>query len=452
VKGLKNCNDDNYTRNVLDIMDNTIVDAVHDEVLFIVLLDVFSKRRDTRRLRRVMEGVKGRHLSPSIVTVNAMLKAFSQLKMIDDAKALWQEMIIERDMAPTEISVGCMVDALCTNGKVQDAVELVKAQPLLMNTIIYSTLIKGFAINRDATGAHEVFKLMQAENCTPNLITINTLIDAYSRGGRMDLCADLLGKMEGMAIKPDRITYSTVVKGFCLRGDIEQALAVLEPMKRQGFAPDLTVYNTLIDGCAGNDRYSLCDKVYQKMKEDKIAPSNYTLTVLIKRYGREGKVEQAFEFYETLSKEHNLEPTVQALTCLITVCVMNRQLPRAIKLMEHMEKKGPYPDTVTYGKLITALIRAGTPEKAINFVLNAFGVTGHGQRVGIDQDILTDLVEKLDRKKLMDSHAIPLVQKLRAANVPLPQRLVSATLRGAVKEKSAATEQKNAAAPWARRK
>jgi len=447
VKGLKNCNDENYCRDVLDLMDNTEVDANQDEVLFIVLLDVFSKRRDTRRLKRILETVKGRNISPSIVTVNTMLKSFSQLKMIDEAKALWEDMIVERGMLPTEISIGCMVDALSTNGKVHEAVELVKSMNhrVSMNTIIYSTLIKGFAIARDATGAHEAFNLMKDEGCTPNLITINTLIDAYSRGGRMDLCADLLEKMQGMDIKPDRITFSTVIKGFCLRGDLEQAMAVLEPMKRQGFSPDLTVYNTLIDGCAGNDHYSLCDKIFAQMQKDKVAPSNYTLTVLIKRYGREGKVDAAFNFFDKASKEYNLKPTVHALTCLISVCVLNKQLPRALQVLERMEAQGPAPDAMTYGKVVNACIRANTPEKAVNFVLNAFGVSGRGQRVGIDQDLLLNLVDQLDKKRLMDSHAIPLVQKLRAANVPLPQRLVSATLRGAVNEK-------NASAPWRNRK
>jgi len=255
----------------------------------------------------------------------------------------------------------------------------------------------------------------------------------------------LLENMQSMDLKPDRITYSTVVKGFSLRGDLEQAMAVLEPMKRQGFTADLTVYNTLLDGCAGHDRYALCDKIYEQMQKDNVGPSNYTLVVMIKRYGREGKVDQAFNSFEKMIKEHNLKPTVQALTCLITVCVMNRSLPRAVQVLERMEAHGPAPDAVTYGKVVTALIRAHTPEKAIPFVLNAFGVTGCGQRVGIDQEVLLNLVDQLNKKKLMDSHAIPLVQKLRAADVPLPQRLVSATLRGAVNEK-------NVSAPWRNRK
>merc|ERR1719473_1506038 len=180
-----------------------------------------------------------------------------------------------------------------------EAVDVVKKwkSRISMNCIIYSTLMKGFAIQRDTDGKMEVLELMSEEGIAPNLVTLNTLLDACARAGKMEKCATLMQEIrEKHGLMPDRITYSTLIKGFCNHGDIAKALALMKSMKEQGLKPDAIIYNTMMDGCIGKDKFAQCDELYETMKNEEVRATDYSLTVLIKRFGRDGKLNKAFEF------------------------------------------------------------------------------------------------------------------------------------------------------------
>jgi pentatricopeptide repeat protein len=473
AKALKTCNDEYFVQNVFKMLDETEVDITSDEVLLNVVLDAFVRLKDMRRLNGVVRKVKDMRMVPPVATVNTIMKAFSSLKRIDEAMELWRIMTEVRELEPNEISIGCVTDALVSNDRVDDAAAFLTKwkERIPLNTVIYSTLIKGFAITRQADRALEAFDQMQAEGIAPNLVTMNTLIDACARSGHMARCGEILEDMQQKhGVDPDRITYSTIVKGFCLAGEIQQAIAVMESARRRGFPADVIIFNTILDACSSRDKFQMCDKLFAQMVEEGVRPTNFTLTVLIKRYGREGNVNKGFELIDNLPQEHGFKANAQAHTCLISACVINKQMSRAMKVFERMKTKGPVPDSMTYEKLISGWLRIGDAEKACELVRDAYGLNGplgrsgqqgaygrghasghvtpggHVSRVqGLDPKVLERMVEQLSNKGLADSHAVPLVQELRGAGVSVPQKLVSATLRGAV-----ANQRDRKKAPWAK--
>merc|ERR1719201_599787 len=153
-------------------------------------------------------------------------------------------------------------------------------------------------------------------------------------------------------------------------------------------------------------------------------------------------------------------------------------MSRAMKVFERMKSRGPVPDSMTYEKLISGWLRMGDAEKACELVRDAYGLNGplgrsgqqgsygrsnhasgtvtpggHVMRVsGLDPKVLERMVEQLANKGLAEKHAVPLVQELRSAGVSLPQKLVSATLRGAVANQKQ-QQPRGAArpAPWAKK-
>merc|ERR1719478_322268 len=444
AKALKTCNDDTFIANVFQMLDETEVDITSDEVLLNVVLDAFVRLKDMRRLNGVVRKVRDMKMVPPVATVNTIMKAFSSLKRIDDAMELWRVMTEVRELEPNEISIGCVTDALVSNDRVDDAADFVekwKAR-IPMNTVIYSTLIKGFAINRQADRALHAFEQMQGEGIAPNLVTMNTLLDACARSGRM-----------------------------ARSGEIQQAIAVMESARRRGFPADVIIFNTILDACSSRDQFELCDKLFKQMVDDGVKPTNFTLTVLIKRYGREGNVNKAHEQMDTLPQQYGFKANAQAHTCLISACVINKQMSRAMKVFERMKAKGPVPDSMTYEKLISGFLRLNDAEKACALVRDAYGLNGplgrsgqqgaygrsnhvsghvtpggHVSRVqGLDPKVLEHMVEQLSNKGLADSHAVPLVQELRGAGVSVPQKLVSATLRGAVANQQ---RDRSKTAPW----
>merc|ERR1719378_1603508 len=206
---------------------------------------------------------------------------------------------------------------------------------------------------------------MKARQIPCNTITYNTMFDACARCGTMDRVPQLLENMRQSRAEPDIITYSTLVKGFCLAGDVDRAFRVLEEMKSDGkFAPDEIMYNSLLDGCAKLHRVDDAQKLLEDMQADGVNPSNYTLSILVKLFGRTRRLNQAFEIVEQITAKNGLRPNLQVYTCLMQACIQNRQIERALAVHDTMVSDGVQPDEKCYSVLVRGCLQSSRPDKA----------------------------------------------------------------------------------------
>merc|ERR1719313_2006269 len=103
-------------------------------------------------------------------------------------------------------------------------------------------------------------------------------------------------------VEPDIVTYSTLVKGFCNSGNLDRALCILKDMQEDGKnSPDEVMYNSLLDGCFKEQRPDDALKLLDDMKKTGIAPSNYTLSMLVKLMGRCRRLNKAFSLIDDLT-------------------------------------------------------------------------------------------------------------------------------------------------------
>merc|ERR1719408_461567 len=227
------------------------------------------------------------------------------------------------------------------NNCVEDAWDLVKKvyndeeQRGSVNTVIYSTILKGFALSKQPEKLMQVYAEMREREIACNTISYNTMLDACAKCGVMHRVPELLENMRAARprVEPDVITYSTIVKGYCNAGDVEKSLQVLQEMKRDGkHAPDEILYNSLLDGCAKQHRLEDALNLLDDMQDAGVVPSNFTLSILVKLLGRARRLNQAFDMVETICKENGFRPNIHVYTCLMQACIQNRQLGKAIIL------------------------------------------------------------------------------------------------------------------------
>merc|ERR1719326_2463852 len=247
-----------------------------------------------------------------------MIKAYGQARDVERIWELWMEMC-GREVKPTAITLGCMIDALVMNQCVEDAWDLVQKtykdeeQRLSVNTVIYSTILKGFAMSRQPEKLMQVYAEMKEREIACNTISYNTMLDACAKCGAMDRVPQLLEDMKEARprVEPDVITYSTIVKGYCMSGDVDKAFQVLQEMKRDGkHAPDEILYNSLLDGCAKQHRLEDALNLLDDMQDTGVVPSNYTLSIMVKLLGRSRRLNQAFTMVETICKENGFRPNI----------------------------------------------------------------------------------------------------------------------------------------------
>jgi len=384
-----------------------------DEVLLSSVIEACIRTKQLDLLSGLLRHYrqKGGFVTLAAPTYGSMIKAYGQAGDVVRVNELWQEMD-EHGVKPTSITLGCMVEALVTNSRAEEAWELVHSQLEneerrgCINTVIYSTVLKGFAVTRQVDKVFVAYKEMQAKGIPCNTITYNTLLDACAKCNAMSRASELLQDMAAASVEPDIITYSTIVKGYCVEGDVDRAFQVLEDMKSDDkFAPDEIMYNSILDGCAKQHRVDESLRVLDEMKASGIAPSNYTLSILVKILGHARRLGQAFRMVEDMSVQNSFRPNVQVYTCLVQACILNKKLDRALSLHDTMVADvGSAIDEKFYGTLTKGCWQLNQPLKAIEVVRAAYQLPGHGllassrkggYPVGVEARALEELAGRL---------------------------------------------------------
>jgi len=357
-------------------MDEVLFMAVAEACVRIGRLDVLSRQMEKFKRQGTSKGA----LSPE--TYGSMIKAYGRARDTKRVWDLWNQMVNDGTQL-TSVTLGCMVEALVANGQSQGAWELVQdllkdaiTKPLV-NTVICSSILKGFAYTKDTDKVMALYKEMQAHKIQPNTITFNTILNAFAQCGAMQYAPELLEDMKSAVppVEPDIVTYSTLVKGYCFSGCLDQAFQVFTNMQQEGkCAPDEVLFNSLLGGCAKEFRLDHALELLNDMKKFNVTPSNYTLSMLVKLMCRCRRLEQAFAVLEDISKEYNFKINIQVYTCLIQGCFHNGQTDKALSVYEKIIKEGLIPDAMTYTVLVRGCLRAGSVEKAVELLKHSHGI------------------------------------------------------------------------------
>mmetsp|Transcript_36262 Transcript_36262/g.67748 ORF Transcript_36262/g.67748 Transcript_36262/m.67748 type:complete len:1020 (+) Transcript_36262:109-3168(+) len=433
MKALKKTKDSKHVGRALAMLDHSGLDVCSDEILLNTVLETCIRHREHCRLHSILDAVGKSSLQPSVHTYGSLIKAHGAVKHVDRCWALWHKMVEDRALEPNDIVLGCMLDALVCNERTEEAVVLCKKwQPrVVANSIMYSTLIKGFANSRQASRAMDMWREMQQLKLPMNTVVYNALIDAQARVGLMDEVGFLMQSMESHGCVPDSITYSTIVKGYCFKGDLDKAFEVFRSMRQNQMANDSVIYNTLLDGCVRHNRMDLAETLLEDMNRFSISPSNFTLGILVKMYGRRRQLDKAFKTVEEIPKKYGFKANGQVKTCLINACLNNNDVDLAMKVFDELRCSEQGADRKNYTSMISSLLRHGRLEQAVKLVEDAYGLDAGarvralppGQR--LEADSLEQLLRALTQRGQMERLGVPLMNRLRAARIPLSGKLLS---------------------------
>merc|ERR1719426_548626 len=416
-------------RQAMSLIDNLQEDM--DEVLFASVIEACVRVGQLDLLSSKLQQYAsfGGLAGLTAPTYGSMIKAYGRARDIERVRELWGEMR-RHHVTPTSITLGCMVDALVNNGFPDEAFDLVRGIREdetckdILNTVIYSTLLKGFAQARQPGRVQDVFEEMKQMGISCNTVSYNTMLDANARTGKMDRADELFRDMQAAGIQPDIITFSTLVKGYCLDGDIDKGFAVLADMTSRGeHEPDEILYNSLLDGCAKQHRVDDALGLIESMAKNNVRPSNFTLSILVKLLGRARRLNQAFQTVEDMCKRFDLQANIHVYTCLLYACFQNRQLPRALKLHDSMITEGGVePDAKTYAVLARGCVTNGSLDKAANVVRAAYRLSPQDlvqpkNAPGIEARALEEVMAALSTAPNAEKLAVPLLTDLKALGV-----------------------------------
>merc|ERR1719464_200054 len=370
---------------ILKLVDRAVEPS--DEVLFGALAEACIRVGDLELLwERMQDFAKVRGLGKIYApTYGSMIKAYGQAGDLQHVWQLWEEMVAQQ-VIPTAITLGCMVEALVMNRNVEQAWKLTdevwqkKEQRPFVNTVIYSTILKGFAMARQHDMVTALNEEMKQRGIPRNKITYNTILNSMALCGLMHRVPEVLQDMREADPRedPDVVTYSTIIKGYCKLGDLDKGLELFQQMRAEAhLVPDELMYNSILDGCTRQNRLDEAKRILQQMLKAKIKPSNYTLSIVTRFLGR-ANLDQAFATVESISSEYGFRPNVQVYTCLMQACFDNRQPGKALALHDEIVRKGVVPDERMYTALVRGCLHSGETHKAASLVRCAYHLPCQG--------------------------------------------------------------------------
>eukprot|EP00420_Gonyaulax_spinifera_P024589 CAMPEP_0197913222 /NCGR_PEP_ID=MMETSP1439-20131203/76237_1 /TAXON_ID=66791 /ORGANISM="Gonyaulax spinifera, Strain CCMP409" /LENGTH=964 /DNA_ID=CAMNT_0043535063 /DNA_START=229 /DNA_END=3126 /DNA_ORIENTATION=+ len=366
-----------------------------DEILLSSALEACIRAGQKDHLRKQMKRFQSRFQSSSeplnitgVQTFGSLVRACGFLGDVQGIWKYWEEMRA-KDIVPSTITIGCMVEALSSCGHPHVALQLIRQlqadeqiRPLL-NSVMYGSIVKGFA--RQRFPFDRIWALhdeMVKDNLQFTLVTFNAFIDSCTRSSRVDLIPDLLSRMERANIKPNVVTYCILLKGHCYGGRIDQAFELMEKMKRiPKCAPDEIAYNIILDGCAIKGLFDTGVAMVEEMEERRLTISSYTLTAITKLCSKCKKLDKAFELCYAYAEKYNIAFTLHVYNSLIYACVADGQWKRALEVLESMVQGRVVPDRRSYAGLLKAFIANGQAQEAASLVRTGFGLPGGVQEL-----------------------------------------------------------------------
>jgi pentatricopeptide repeat protein len=406
MKGLKHSSNREDVDQTLNLIEGSAV--VPDEVLVNTLLEACIRLKDVGRLTSALRAFRSQGTVPSEHAYATVLKAYGHARALPDVHATWNDML-ERKVRPTEATFAAMVEACVANGAVDDAIRAfseMKAQipDFATPASTYHTLIRVLVQRKQQDKAMEIYEDMRESKVQPNLATFNALIDVCARHGNVEKGGQLFRDMCALGVTPDLITYSTVIKGYCVVGDLEQALMLFTLMRKRGVMPDAVLFNSILDGAARKQMTSLVEQVFNDMESSGVAPGNFTLSILVKMYGRSHDLETAFSYFDTLPQKYGFEPNAQVYACMMGACASCGRVAQALEIFEKIQN----PDGKAYTTIIAGSLKHGDVAGAVRLLGRALAA---GAQLSEE---LVDNVCFMAKRRNLGSLLAPLAPRLAA--------------------------------------
>jgi pentatricopeptide repeat protein len=228
--------------------------------------------------------------------------------------------------------------------------------------------------NIAALNVYTASSLLNAHALNDDLASIKRVLEAMA--GSIKLVDGLESTVWPGDVKPDtgcyNIAISAAAKSSAVYG-FEMAMALFHKMcppgqETAGVPPrDLTSYNIVLSALTRSKVYVEALELFSEMKKAGLKPDKYSYTALINAVISNGDVDELL--YEM--KEQGVEADVVTYNSIIKSLCADRKFVSAKKMVNQMEASGVAPDSMTYGLLMSGLLKAGNPGACVTLFESA---------------------------------------------------------------------------------
>lgn len=201
---------------------------------------------------------------------------------------------------------------------------------------VFTTLIYGAGIVRNAIRARQLFDEMGQWGVTPDRGAHNALMGAYVRARDLQSGMTVMSEMERKGIGLDDVSYNTMLCGFQRIGDLEGIWKVYSKMVGSGFMPRTRTTMLLMKVFCENARPDLGLELWDYLLGKGCVPHRHALDVLVTGLCCRGVVLEAYRCFREMI-EMGMTPTERAFRVLEGFLKRKREFEKLEEIRQMMK-------------------------------------------------------------------------------------------------------------------
>lgn len=277
-----------------------------------------------------------------VVPWSALTAGYARRGELGVARQLFDEMPV-KDL----VSWNVMITGYVKQGEMESARKLFDEAPK-RDVVTWNAMIAGYVLCGSHEQALEMFEEMRHVGEKPDEVTMLSLLSACADLGDLDvgqkihcnildLCSGDLSILLGNAL----------IDMYAKCGSIERALEVFRGMRDR----DVSTWNSVIGGLAFHGHAEESINLFMEMRRLKLRPNEITFVGVLVACSHAGKVEEGRGYFNLMRSEYKIEPNVRHCGCMVDMLGRAGKLNEAFEFMESMEIE---PNAIVWRTLLGA--------------------------------------------------------------------------------------------------
>ncbi|KAL5709895.1 hypothetical protein ACHQM5_020524 [Ranunculus cassubicifolius] len=215
------------------------------------------------------------------------------------------------------------------------------------NVVLWNAMLSGYARNGYGYEAVELFREMISKNILPDSISVRSTIIACAQVGSLELARWMDSYIDRSEYREHIFVNTALIDMYAKCGSVECARSVFNRTSNK----DVVVWSAMIVGYGLHGRAREAMELFHEMKRAEIEPNDVTFVGLLMACNHSGMVEEGWEYFHCMRRDHGIEPRHQHYACVVDLLGRAGYLEKAYDFIMNMPMD---PGITVWGALLSA--------------------------------------------------------------------------------------------------
>jgi len=209
--------------------------------------------------------------------------------------------------------------------------------------------------------ANDIYQEIKTLRIPLHVVLFTKMIKLINKD--VEMCEFLLNEMDKASVRANSVTYGTALAVARRAGNLSHGLKIWARMVEAGVQPNLVAYSTIISTCGkatnceklSSSRVALAETYFNQMKDNMLDPDNVCYGALLGVYAKAGEWKRSFHIIDEMRSKGRDVGEV-GFTALISALVKAGENERAVECFKSAESSSLVND-VTYSVVIGAFLK-----------------------------------------------------------------------------------------------